>query len=94
MSIVGPDSVMRIWLIVSRISALCFQRRHLIGLRVIHRKDECLSIRAMYYTSMHMNISWNSKSSDTSLHELTRNFCGLNGELRSLNHKPVRMNGE
>ena len=31
------DSDMRTWLIVARISALCFQSRHLIGPHVIHR---------------------------------------------------------
>ena len=50
------DRGMRSWLIVPRISALCFQRRHLIGLRVIHRRDECLSLRAIYYTFLRMNI--------------------------------------
>ena len=77
MSIVGPDSVMRTWLIVSRISAPCFQLRRLIGLRVIHRRDEYSSHRAMYDTSMRMISSRNSKSSNTSFHRLTRNFCGL-----------------
>ena len=42
MSISSPDAGMWTPLIVSRISALCFQRRRLTGLRVIHRRDECL----------------------------------------------------
>ena len=71
----GPDSVMESWLIVSRISALCFQRRHLIGLHVtIHRRNECSLLRAFCYTFIRINISRNSNSSDTSFYRLTRNL--------------------
>ena len=74
MQIVGLDNLIRVWLIVSRISALCFQRLRLIGLRVIHRRNECSSLRAMYYTSMLMDISGDSKSSDSSFQELAGNL--------------------
>ena len=61
-------------LILFRISVLCFQRRHLSGLRVIHRRDECSSLSAMYHTFLLKDISRSPKSSETLLHELTWNL--------------------
>lgn len=73
MTILCSHNCMVTRLIVIRISALCFQRRHLSGLRVIHRGDDCSSLRAMYYTYLRMKISRNPKSSEASFHEQPRN---------------------
>ena len=77
MSILCSHNCLMTLLIIFRTSALCFQRQHLSGLRVIHRRDECSSLSAMYYTFLRKDISRSPKSSETLLHELTWNLILL-----------------
>lgn len=79
MSILCSHNCVVTRLIVFRISALCFQRQHLNGLRVIHRRDECSSVIALYYTSISVKITRIPRvprRRHTSSHGIY--FCGFN----------------